>query len=316
MNPRASVGHPNLYHQQYYYETTRPPETSSYACPGTRMTRQRPQEATQSYEYDASCVVAAPGQYTTKKSAGNQVESPVDELRQQYAALSERVDELRELRKREGYGARMNEINVVRVEMAKVAGKLNSYLSSLPEYLPNKGRVQTLDALCVERVLTHSYPQESWNTSSGRVPSSYMLPPTARRRFTTSTTPVPPVDVSNRVHNMLDGSHQPRRQESMCFDDVGFDRIETTKDTSLRRVPPVLPSVDVLKHVHNVFDGSHKPTQREPTCFDEFDVDYIENFGGTSPRRVPSFLPSVDASNCVHNTSDGFHKPTSRFSTL
>ena len=120
MNPRSSAGHPNLYHQHYYYETTRPPETSSYAPPGTKTARTRPQEAAQSYEYDASRVITAPGEYTTKTSAGNQAQSPVDELRQQYMVLSERLDVLRKLRRGDGYGARMNEIDAVHVEMDRV----------------------------------------------------------------------------------------------------------------------------------------------------------------------------------------------------
>jgi hypothetical protein len=146
MNPRSSAGHPHLYHQQYYYETTRPPETSTHARPGTQTARQRPQEAVRSYENDVLRVVTAPGPYTTKAAAGNQAQSPVDEIRQQYVALSERVDELHELRRGEGYGARMEEINAIRVEMARVASKLHNHHSSLPENSPNKGRVQTLDA--------------------------------------------------------------------------------------------------------------------------------------------------------------------------
>jgi len=47
--------------------------------------------------------------------------------------LSERLDVLRKLRRGEGYGARMNEIDAVRVEMDRVAGKLHNHHSSLPE---------------------------------------------------------------------------------------------------------------------------------------------------------------------------------------
>jgi len=69
------------------------------------MSRTRLQEAAQSYENDTLCVVTAPELYTTKTLAGNEAHSPQDDLRQQYAALSVRVDELHELRSREGYGA-------------------------------------------------------------------------------------------------------------------------------------------------------------------------------------------------------------------
>jgi hypothetical protein len=59
-------------------------------------------------------------------------------------ALSERVDELHELRRREGYGARMDlEIDAIHVEMARVASKLHNHHSSLPKNSPN--RAQNLD---------------------------------------------------------------------------------------------------------------------------------------------------------------------------
>jgi hypothetical protein len=322
MNPRTSAGQSNLYNHYYYYETTRPPETSTYARPGTRTARQRPQEAARSYENDALCVVTAPEPYTTKTSAGNQVYSPTDELHQQYVALSERVDELHELRRREGYGARMDEINAVRVEMARVAGKLNGYPSSLPEYPPNKGRVQTLDALCVEKVLTHSYLQESRDWSKRHAHSSYMPPRTPGRRITTSSTPLLAVDASNCVHNTVDGFHRPTCQDLACIDEGGFDYVETTKDTSPRRVPTFLPSVDASDCVHNTFDGSQQPTRRKSRCLDEIGVDCDENTKATSVRRVPivpdrpsTFQPVVDASNRVYNSSNTSHNPMRRKSS-
>ena len=68
------------------------------------------------YENNVLRVVTAPGHHTTKMSARNQAQPPVDELCQQYVALSERVDMLHKLRRGEGYGARMEEINVICVE--------------------------------------------------------------------------------------------------------------------------------------------------------------------------------------------------------
>ena len=176
MNPRSSAGHPNLYHQHYYYETTRPPETSTHARPGTRTVRTRPQQAALPADDDVLCVITAPGRHPTKAAAGDH--SPNNNNLQQYAALSEELRELNELRRGEGYGARMDEVNAVRVEMTRVAGKLNNCPSSLPQYPPSEERVQTLDALCVEKVLTQSYPQESRDTLFRHVHSFYMPPPT------------------------------------------------------------------------------------------------------------------------------------------
>ncbi len=207
------------------------------------------------------------------------------------------------------------EINAIRVEMERVASKLHNHHPSLPENSPNKGRVQTLDALCVESVLTHSYPQESRNTLSRHVPSSYIPLPTPGRRFTTSSTPLPAVDVLKHVHNILDGSYKPTHRESTRFDQGGFDCIEDTMDTSLRRVPHSLPSVDVFRHVHNTLDGSYKPTHRKSMRIHNVGFDYIETAKDTSARRVPSFVPAVDVSKHVRNALDGFHKPTRRNST-
>ena len=69
------------------------------------------------------------------------------------------------------YEMRRAEIDARRIETARVARKSPSYQSSLPKYNPNKGQVQELDALRIENILTTSYPQESWDTSSRRVPS-------------------------------------------------------------------------------------------------------------------------------------------------
>ena len=268
------------------------------------------------YENDALCVVTAPGHHTTKTSAGNEAQSPVDELRQQFVALSERVEELHELRRGEGYGARMEEINAIRVEMARVASKLQNYHSSLPENSPNRGQGQTLDALCVENVLIPSYLlQESRDRSKRYANPSYMLPRTPGRRNTTSSTPLPAVDVPNRVHNTLDGFHKPIHQNLTCFDEIDVDCIETTKDTSLRRVPPFLPSVDVSKHVYNALDSFHKPTHRNSTCLDEKDINYYENTTATSARRVATFQPSLDASNRVHSLLNTSHNTKCRRST-
>ena len=101
----------------------------------------------------------------------------------------------------------------------------------------------------------------------------------------------------------------------MHFDQGGFDRIEDTKDTSLRRVPHSLPSVDVFQHVHNTLDGYYKPTHRKSTCIDDVGFDYIETAKDTSTRRVPSFAPAVDVLKHIHNALDSFHKPTRRNST-
>jgi hypothetical protein len=208
------------------------------------------------------------------------------------------------------------EINTIRVEMARVASTLHNHHSPLPENSPNRAQldsqVQNLDARCVKNVLTTSYPQESRNTSSRRVPLSYTPPPTSRRRFTMSTTPAQMVDVSNHVHNTLDGSCKPTRQYSMYFDESTVDYIENTKDTSSRRVPPSLLSVDASNRVHSTFDGLHKPRHQDSTHFDEVGFDCVETTKDTSLRRVPPFLPSVDASNRVHSTFDGSHKPTRR----
>ena len=137
-------------------------------------------------------------------------------------------------------------------------------------------------------VLTHSYPQESWDTSKRRVHSSYLPPPTPGHCFTMSSTPLPAVNASNRVHNTLVGSHKPIHRNSMCIDEGGFDCVETTKDTSKRHVPPLLPAVDVSKHVHNMFDGSHKPMHRKLRCLNEVGVDDDENTKAMSVRRVPT----------------------------
>jgi len=242
MNPRSSAGHSNLYNHYYYYETTRPPETSSYACPGTQTARTRPQEAARSYENDALRVVTDPGHHTTKMSAENEAHSPTDELCRQYAALSERVDKLHELRRGEGYGARMEEINAIRVERAGVASKIYNHLSSLPEYPPNKGRGQTLDALHVENVLMSSYLQESRDRSKRHAHSSYMPPRTPGRRFTTSSTPLRAVDASNRVHNTLDSFHKPTNRNSTCFDEIDVDCVEITKG-HVSKTCPFLPTI-------------------------------------------------------------------------
>jgi len=114
------------------------------------------------------------------------------------------------------YGARMDEIN--NIEMAQVAGKLNSYPSSLLEYPPNKGQVQNLEVLCVENILTHSCPQESRDMLFRRVHSFY-IPPTPGCPFMTSNTPLPAMDVSKHVHNTLDGSYKPTRWELTCIDE-------------------------------------------------------------------------------------------------
>jgi hypothetical protein len=130
-----------------------------------------------------------------------------------------------------------------------------------------------------------------------------------------SSTPLPAVDVSTHVHNALDGFYKPTRQELTCIDEVGFDYVETTEDTSPRHVPSFQPVVDASNCVHNTFNGSQQPTRRKLTPLDDNGFDYIETTRDTSPRRVPSFLPAVDVSKHVHNTFDGFHKPTRREST-
>jgi hypothetical protein len=79
-------------------------------------------------------------------AVGNQAHSTKDDLCQQYAALSERVDELHELRRREGYGARMEEIDAICVKMARVASKLHNHHSSLPKNSLNRAQVQNLNA--------------------------------------------------------------------------------------------------------------------------------------------------------------------------
>ena len=102
--------------------------------------------------------------------------------------------------------------------------------------------------------------------------------------------------------------HKPTHRTSTCFDEIGFDCVET------RRVPPFLPSVDVSKHVHNTFDGFHKPTSRKSTCIDQLGVDYNENTKATSIRRVPTvlqhpstFQPVVDVSNRVYKSTNTSH---------
>ena len=97
------------------------------------------------------------------------------------------------------YETRTAEIDARRVETARVAHKSSSYQTSLPEYNLNKGRVQELDALRVENVLTTSYLQESRDTSSRRVPSLHLPPPTSGRRITSSVTSLLTEDALKRV---------------------------------------------------------------------------------------------------------------------
>jgi len=66
---------------------------------------------------------------------------------------------------------------------------------------------------------------------------------------------------NHRVHNTIDGSHKPGSRKLTHIDEVGFNSIEDTKDTSPRRVPSFIPPLDVSKHVHNALDGFHKPTR-------------------------------------------------------
>ena len=75
MNPRSSAGRPNLYHHQYYYETTRPPETSTDTRPGTRTTQTRPQEAARSYENNVLCIVTVHGSWTPHDESGGRESS-------------------------------------------------------------------------------------------------------------------------------------------------------------------------------------------------------------------------------------------------
>ncbi len=75
--------------------------------------------------------------------------------------------------------------------------RLTTLHSSLPEYDPDQGRVQELDALHVENILTTSYLQESQDTSYRHVPSLYLPPPMSGRRITASVTSIPTEDVLN-----------------------------------------------------------------------------------------------------------------------
>ena len=92
------------------------------------------------------------------------------------------------------YETRTAEIDARCVETARVASKSHSYQPSLHKYNPDKGRVQELDALRVKNILTTSYLQESRDTSSRRVPSLYLPPPTSGRRITSSVTSLPTED--------------------------------------------------------------------------------------------------------------------------
>ena len=220
------------------------------------------------------------------------------------------------------YKMKRAEIDTRRIEMARVARRSTTYHSSLPEYDPNRVRMQELDVLHVEEVLTTSYPQETRDMSSRRALSFYLPPPMSGRHRMMSTTPLLTVDASNCVHNTFDGSYKPTRRNLTYSDEIGVDYDKNTKATSVRRVPTYphhpstfQPAVDASNRVHNMFDGFHKPVRRKSTRFDDLCVDHHENGMDTSCGRGSPFLPAVDVSKHVHNASDDPHNLIHRCST-
>ncbi len=210
--------------------------------------------------------------------------------------------------------------------MARVARKSPSYQFSLPKYNPNKGRVQELDVLCVENILTTSYPQESQDMSSRRVPSFYLPPPTSGRRITASVTSLPTEDALKHVHNPPADSYESMCQYLTHIDAIGINYHPNPMDTSVWRAssfynpPPTsrhwTPTPITSAHPVDTSSRTHNPSQAEDTSIRRVPVLYQ-----TSPtsghRNTTSTTPLsiVDTSKHVHNPSASSYEPMRQYPT-
>jgi len=150
------------------------------------------------------------------------------------------------------------------------------------------------------------------DTSSRRVPSSF-LPLAAGRRIMTSATSPLAVDMSRCVCNLSVDAYEPTRQCTTCYVvssgvDYHPDHTEL-EETSIRRsspyqaspayrrsvttpVTPTVLTVDASNHAHNPSVGFYEPTRQGTTHDDESSVigyqrnDKVDK--DTSYRRVSS----------------------------
>ena len=224
------------------------------------------------------------------------------------------------------YEMRKAEIDARHVETARVARKSTTFHSYLPEYDPDKGRVQELDALRVENILTNSYLQEYPDTSSRRVPSSYLPPPTFGRRITASVTSLPTADTLKYVHNPPADSYESMRQYSTHIDAIGVDYHPNPTDMSVRRVssfynpPPTsrhrTPTPITSARPVDASSRTHNPSQVEDTSYGR--VPLLYQLSHTSGRRNTTSttpLSTVDASKHIHNPPAGSYEPMCQHST-
>ena len=128
------------------------------------------------------------------------------------------------------------------------------YNSSNTSHNPMRRKPSCFDGTDVD------YTGNNEDTSVKRVPPPRSRIHTAGHHITMPTVYLPAVDVSKHVHNASHDSHNPTLRNSKRSDEICVGYHGNTKDTSPRRVPPLLSSVDVSKHVHNPSGDSHNPT--------------------------------------------------------
>ena len=217
------------------------------------------------------------------------------------------------------YEMRRAKINARRIETARVSCKSTTYHSSLPKYDPDKGRVQELNAQRVENILTTSYLQESRDTSSRRVPSFYLPPPTSGRRITASVTSLPTEDALKCVHNPPAYSYESMCQYSTHIDAIGVDYHPNPTDMSVQHASSFYNPPPTSRHrtptpitYARPVDASliHNPSQAENTSYGRVPVLYQSSPTSRCRNTTPTTpLSTVDASKSVHNPPAGSYEP-------